>query len=107
MTTIDTLGIELWELVAPVAMVLFVLIICLLTKDFAMRIAKGLAFRYTNSFAEGDKVILDGEDAIIVKIGTLTTVFGITKADGTYAWRYVPNERIPFIKLERIIFTNV
>ena len=107
MNTLDTLGVELWEFVAPVAMILFVLIFGLLMKDFAIRIAKGLAFRFANSFSEGDKVILDGEEAIIVKIGTLNTVFGITKADGTYAWRYVPNERIPFIKLERVIFTNV
>ena len=24
--------------------------------------------------------------------------------DGDYVWRYVPNERIPFLKLEKVIF---
>jgi len=36
------------------------------------------------------------------------TVFGIQKThgefDGDYIWRYVPNERIDFLKLEKIVF---
>ena len=59
-------------------------------------------------FREGDKVILDGERALIVKIGVTETVFGVTKNsgefDGDYVWRYVPNERISFLKLEKVIF---
>lgn len=106
MTTLDNLGIEIWTLIAPGFMVLFVLVFGLLFKDYAMRIAKGLSFKYTSTFKEGDKVILDGEQAIVVKIGIVSTVFGITKDDGTYVWRYVPNERIPFIKLERVIFKD-
>jgi hypothetical protein len=35
-------------------------------------------------------------------------VFGVTKSsgefDGDYVWRYVPNERISFLKLEKVIF---
>jgi hypothetical protein len=62
------------------------------------------------SFQEGDKVILDGERALIVKIGLTQTVFGITKSngewDGDYVWRYVPNERIPYLKLEKVVFDN-
>jgi hypothetical protein len=54
------------------------------------------------SFNEGDSVILDGQEAIIVKIGLSESVFGIY-SDRGYTWRYVPNERIPMLKLEKVI----
>ena len=54
------------------------------------------------SFNEGDTVILDGQDALIVKIGLSETVFGVYSDKG-YTWRYVPNERIPMLKLEKVI----
>ena len=54
------------------------------------------------SFNEGDKVLLDGCEATILKIGMRQTVFGIYSARG-YVWRYVPNERILYLKLEKVI----
>ena len=73
-------------------------------------IGKGIAFKLNPQFKEGDKVILDGERALIVKIGMTETVFGITKTggewDGDYIWRYVPNDRIPFLKLEKVVFDH-
>ena len=54
------------------------------------------------SFNEGDTVILDGSDALIVKVGLSETVFGVYSDKG-YTWRYVPNERIPMLKLEKVI----
>ena len=68
--------------------------------------AKGLAFARNKAFNEGDHVILDKEPAIIVKVGVVQSVFGVTKPDGNYVWRYVPNERIDSLKLERIIFNH-
>ena len=56
----------------------------------------------SKSFNEGDSVILDGNDALIVKIGLSETVFGVYGERG-YTWRYVPNERIPMLKLEKVI----
>lgn len=94
----------------PFISMMLIVIIGLMIKDFAMKAAKGLAFSMNKSFAEGDKVILDGERALIVKIGLTQTVFGITKTsgewNGDYVWRYVPNERIPFLKLEKVVFDN-
>ena len=40
--------------------------------------------------------------AMIVKIGARQTVFGVYSERG-YTWRYVPNERIPYLKLEKVI----
>ena len=54
------------------------------------------------AFNEGDKVILDGNDALIVKIGLRESIFGVYSDKG-FTWRYVPNERIPFLKLEKVI----
>ena len=58
------------------------------------------------AFREGDKVILDGRDAIIVKIGISETVFG-TYSDRGYTWRFVPNEKIATLKLEKIINSDL
>ena len=101
---------QLSELLTPFIVALLMLVIALWFKDFATKIAKGLAFSMNKSFQEGDKVILDGERALIVKVGLTQTVFGITKSngewDGDYVWRYVPNERIPYLKLEKVVFDN-
>ena len=101
---------ELSELITPFVVALIMLVISLWFKDFATKIARGLSFSLNRSFQEGDKVILDGERALIVKVGLIQTVFGITKSngewDGDYVWRYVPNERIPYLKLEKVVFDN-
>ena len=107
----ETVGFELAEMVAPFAIALLALVITLMFKDYATGIAKGMAFKLNKDFQEGDKVILDGERALIVKIGNSTTVFGIHKSngdfEGDYCWRYVPNERISSLKLEKVIFLSL
>ncbi len=96
-------GLQVGELATPFIIALISLVVTLWFKDYATKIAKGMAFQMNKSFAEGDKVILDGEKALIVKIGLTETVFGITKENGDYHWRFVPNERIPMLKLEKVI----
>ena len=86
----------------PWITVLVSLIVAVWLKDYATSIAKGLKFKMNPAFNEGDEVLLDGELAMIVKIGTRETVFGVYSARG-YTWRYVPNERIPYLKLEKVI----
>ena len=86
----------------PWITVLISLIVAVWLKDYATSIAKGLKFKMNPAFNEGDEVLLDGEPAMIVKIGTVETVFGVY-SDRGYTWRYVPNERIPYIKLEKVI----
>lgn len=104
--TAGGVGLQVGELLAPFIIALVSLVVTLWFKDYAAKIAKGMAFQMNKSFAEGDKVILDGEKALIVKIGLTETVFGITKDNGDYHWRFVPNERIPLLKLEKVIFDN-
>ena len=78
------------------------LIFALGLRDWATSFIKGMKFKLNKAFNEGDKVILDGCPALIVKIGMSETVFGVYGKDG-YTWRYVPNERIAFSKLEKIV----
>ena len=81
---------------------LLTLIVGLSIRDAATSFVKGAKFRFNPAFKEGDKVILDGNPALIVKIGLSETVFGVYGDEG-YTWRYVPNTRIEFLKLEKIV----
>jgi hypothetical protein len=98
----EQLGIEVTDLLMPWISVLISLLVAIWMKDYATSLAKGLKFKMNPAFNEGDEVLLDGELSMIVKIGTRETVFGVYSERG-YTWRYVPNERIPYLKLEKVI----
>ena len=99
---LNTLSMDLSNMLLPWIAVLISLVVAIWFKDFATAMAKGLRFKYDPAFHEGDDVLLDGELAMIVKIGIRQTVFGVY-SDRGYTWRYVPNERIPYLKLEKVI----
>ena len=96
------LGLDVTDLLRPWISVLISLLVAIWMKDYATSLAKGLKFKMNPAFNEGDEVLLDGELSMIVKIGTRETVFGVY-SDRGYTWRYVPNERIPYLKLEKVI----
>lgn len=93
---------DLSTMLMPWITVLISLIVAIWLKDYATGLAKGMKFKMDPAFNEGDEVLLDGELAMIVKIGVTQTVFGVYSERG-YTWRYVPNERIPQLKLEKVI----
>ena len=103
-------ALEITELLLPYIGMVMIVIFGFMLKDFATKMSKGIAFSMNKQFQEGDHVLIDGERALIVKIGFTQTVFGVTKSngefDGDYVWRYVPNERIDYLKLEKIIFDH-
>lgn len=102
MSDLNTLSMEFSDLLLPWIGVLISLVVAIWFKDFATGLAKGLKFKMNPAFNEGDEVLLDGELSMIVKIGARETVFGVYSNRG-YTWRYVPNERIPVLKLEKVI----
>ena len=108
--TAEMAALELTEFLLPYIGMVLIVIFGFMLKDFATKMSKGIAFSMNKQFQEGDHVLIDGERALIVKIGFTQTVFGVTKSngefDGDYVWRYVPNERIEFLKLEKIIFDH-
>ena len=98
----EQLGLDVTDLLMPWISVLISFLVAIWMKDYATSLAKGLKFKMNPAFNEGDEVLLDGELSMIVKIGTRETVFGVY-SDRGYTWRYVPNERIPYLKLEKVI----
>ena len=100
--SLNTETLKVANLLWPWVLILFSLVVTFWVKDLAVKIAKGLSFKMNKAFNEGDEVLIDGKKAIIVKIGITQTVFGVYSSSG-YTWRYVPNERISWIKLEKIV----
>ena len=109
--TPNTDAMEITEFLLPYIGMVMIVIIGFMIKDFATKLSKGIAFSMNKQFQEGDKVLIDGERALIVKIGITQSVFGISKSngefDGDYVWRYVPNEKIENLKIEKIIFDHL
>ena len=102
MTSLDVQTAQITSFILPWIGILISLIVAIWIKDFATSLAKGFKFQMNKAFNEGDKVLLEGNEAVIIKIGISETVFGVYSEKG-YIWRYVPNERIVMLKLEKII----
>ena len=102
----DQLGMELTDILAPWIAILISISAAFWFKDFAVNLMSGLKLKSNPAFNEGDHIILDDCDAIIVKIGLRESVFGVYSDKG-YVWRYIPNDRIKFHKLEKIINKNL
>ena len=102
MTILDAQTAQITNFILPWIGILISLIVAIWIKDFATSLAKGFKFQMNKAFNEGDKVLLEGNEAVIIKIGISETVFGVYSEKG-YIWRYVPNERIVMLKLEKII----
>ena len=102
MDVFDSMGLSVAEMLVPWIAILVSISAAFWFKDFATNLMQGMKFRFNPAFNEGDSVIIDGSDAVIVKIGLRETVFGCYSDKG-YTWRYVPNDRIPAMKLEKII----
>ena len=74
-------------------------------RDMLTTFVSGLLFYFNRQFNEGDVVYLDGEKAIIVKIGMRQTVFGVENGRG-YVWRYIYNDKIKSVKLEKLVHAH-
>jgi hypothetical protein len=100
---IGEFSLQIADLLNPFLTAMMVIIIGLLIKDLASEIASGISFKYFGPFKEGDKVVLDGHKAVIVKIGLTVSVFGCDDPERGYIWRYIPNDRIGTLKLGKVI----
>ena len=99
-------GLSITSFLMPWIAVLVSIIMALLIKDWATSFAKGLKFKMNRDFNPGDVVLLDSEEAVIITIGVTKTVFEKVNNRGI-VWRYVPNERLAYLKLEKIVRTDV
>ena len=78
------------------------ILVMLWIKDAIGSFLEGMKFRNNKHFKEGDKVLLEGQQAMIITIGWRQSVFGVYGKDG-YTWRFIPNKRIESLKLEKIV----
>lgn len=100
------LGMHLTDLIVPWIAILISIAAAFWFKEFAQNLVAGMSFKWGGNFREGDQVILDGHDAMIIKIGMKETVFGRYTENG-YTWQYVPNEKLEFHKLEKIVHRDL
>lgn len=99
---LSELSMSISDMLVPWFTILVSVVITIWFKDFATNLAKGLQFIRNPAFMPGDVVYLDGEQATIVSIGVRETVFAMDR-DGERVWRYIPNSRIDYVKLEKIV----
>ena len=66
--------------------------------NFVSNFSAGLAFYLDKNFNEGDRIIFDGQPALIMKIGLTKTVLLMAE---TQNWKYVYNNRIKLHALEK------
>jgi small-conductance mechanosensitive channel len=102
MDVFDKLGLDVTTFLLPWIAILISISVAFWFKDFATNMMQGIKFKMNPAFNEGDSIILNDEDAIIVKIGLRETVFGVYSKKG-YTWRFIQNDKIHTLKLEKII----
>ena len=104
MEGIDIFGLEtgIRNILGPWVGILLSVIIILLIKDIIFSLIKGIKFKLKPGFEPGDNCYIDGEHATIIRISMLETVFEIDNGRGK-VWRYIPNDKLDSIVLERII----
>lgn len=101
-TLLTSLSMEVTDLIMPWFAVILSVVGTIWIKDFATNFAKGYLFYRNPAFMPGDEVYIDGKEARIISIGVRETIFE-TKEETRVVWRYVPNHRIDYIKLEKIL----
>ena len=104
--SLSNISIEFSQLILPYIGVMISIVFFLWFKDFAIGISKGLKFKIDPHFQEGDEVWLENEPAVILKIGMTQTIFGIVNGRG-YIWRFIDNERIFEMKLEKMVSDKI
>jgi small-conductance mechanosensitive channel len=100
---IGEFSLQIADLVTPFIVMMVGIIVAFWIKDFAVKIAAGMSFKYFGPFKEGDIVQLDGKKAMVIKIGLMMTVFGYKDPERGYIWRYVPNQKISGLKLGKVV----
>ena len=99
-------SLNITSFLMPWVTILISIIMAMMIKDWAVSFVKGLKFKMNREFNPGDVVLLDGEEAVIITIGLTKTVFEKIGNKGL-VWRYVPNERLAYLKLEKVVRTDV
>ena len=113
--SIDT-STKITAFLMPWITILLSLILALMLKEVASSIVKGLKFKMSKVFVPGDVVLLDGDEAIIIKVGLTTTVgvaktvqdsFGTIIHEDDYPTFTISQKQSNFLIGERIISDGI
>ncbi len=75
-------------------------------KDLVTTAVSGYLFYLNKNFNEGDHVYINGDEAVIIKIGLRQTIFKMDNGRGE-TWLYLYNSKIQNAKLEKVITPKV
>jgi len=94
---------ELAKLIAHTEVVELVigLFLTLILKDLVTTFANGVLFYLNKDFNSGDKIMLNGTEAVIISIGWRQSIFEVN-VDGVKTWEYVYNDKIKNLRLGKI-----
>jgi len=99
---IQELSNDITAWIAPLFAVSLALVIGMVLRDWTSNLVLGMKFKFDEAWYEGAHCFIDDEPAIIVKMGISETIFQISNGRGV-VWRHVSNERIKYLKIERVI----
>mgnify|MGYP001156726064 FL=1 len=103
MEQIDKISLDVAVWLTPILALSLSLIIGLALKNAITNFLCGVKFIMGEAFNSGDLVIIDGtQQALIIKVGLYETIFQ-TQHDGQTLWRHVPNSRLDFMNISRVI----
>ena len=103
MEHIDKISLDVAVWLTPIIALSLSLIIGLAIKNAITNFMCGVRFIMGEAFNTGDVVVIDGsQEALIIRVGIYETVFQ-TEKDGKTLWRHVPNSRLDFMNISRVI----
>ncbi len=102
MDPLQSMSEDFTSWISPLLAVSLALVFGMALRDWAMNLVLGMKFKIDQAWYEGAHCFIDNEPAIIVKIGMGETIFQIRNGRGV-VWRHVSNERIKYLKIERVI----
>lgn len=103
MEHIDKISLDVAVWLTPIIALSLSLIVGLAIKNAITNFMCGVRFIVGEAFNTGDVVVIDGsQEALIIKVGIYETIFQ-TEQDGKTLWRHVPNSRLDFMNISRVI----
>ena len=99
----DTTAIINTVLTSDIVTLSALVIITMLGKDLASKIAAGLVFVLNPNFKDCDRVLVNGSDAIIIHIGMIQTKFEVIDPECKQKiWMFISNDRLNKIDLCKV-----
>ena len=102
MNALDSLALELTDLILPFVGILISVTLGILLYNLTKSIAASFGFKALG-YREGEEIILNDERAIVTRIGLLSSSFLILNGnDNVVKWATFPSSRLEWQNIKRI-----